>query len=196
MENNVITIITRNDWRKWLKKNHKKESKVCIILNKKHTGKPTMSHKESMEEAICFGWIDTTIKKLDEDRYMRCFSKRTKNSRWSENTLRYAKDLKTKGLMSPFGLEMYEQGLSKPTHDSGVPKNPSTPEDLIKELERNSLSDIFDSLSPSTKKMYNRRLYSAKRQETRQKRIKEIIELLKQGKKTLSKIRIKLLIKN
>ena len=81
------------EWREWLRKNHKKESSIYLIKYRKHTNKPSLTSKEAMVEAICFGWIDTTMKGLDEDRYMQRFCKRTKNSRWSKNTLRYAKEL-------------------------------------------------------------------------------------------------------
>ena len=83
---------TIKEWRDWLRKNHKKESKVEIIIYKKHTDKPTLSHLEQMKEAICFGWIDTTLKRLDDKRYKRTFVKRNSKSRWSNNTLRYAEE--------------------------------------------------------------------------------------------------------
>ncbi len=80
MENETIkiTALHRNDFRKWLEKNHQKEKKVCIVLHKRHTGKPAPTHRELMEEAICFGWIDTTVKRLDEDLYARFFAKRNR----------------------------------------------------------------------------------------------------------------------
>src|ERR1051325_4388110 len=93
---------TRQKWRNWLEQNHQKTTKIALLLYKKHTGKPSLSHRESMEEAICFGWIDTTIKRLDEDRYLRRFSRRTSKSKWSENTLSYAKALLTAGKMAVF----------------------------------------------------------------------------------------------
>src|SRR3989344_4572549 len=96
----TITAYKKEDFRKWLKKNHKKESKVAVIVHKRHTGKPAPSHRELMEEAICFGWIDTTVKRIDEDTFIRHFSKRTKNSRWSDNTISYAKQLIKEGRMS------------------------------------------------------------------------------------------------
>ena len=100
-----INISSRKQWRNWLEKNHAKESKVSIILHKKHTGKPSITHKESMEEAICFGWIDTTLKRLDEDTYQRTFVKRNDKSKWSQNTLRYGKELIKEGLMTNAGLK-------------------------------------------------------------------------------------------
>ena len=73
---NIKTIYTKNrkEWRKWLLKNHKKENKVNLIKYRKHTGKPSVTSKQAMEEAICFGWIDTTMKRLDDERYMQRFS--------------------------------------------------------------------------------------------------------------------------
>ncbi len=92
MKTKTISVFDRNDFRKWLEENHNKETKVGIILHKRHTGKPAPTHRELIEEAICFGWIDTIIKKLDDDRYLRNFSRRNNNSKWSDNTLGYAKN--------------------------------------------------------------------------------------------------------
>ena len=177
-----VDIKDRQDFRNWLQKNHDKETKIQIIIHKKHTGKPTISHHDQIEEAICFGWIDTTLKRLDKDRYSRTFVKRTKNSRWSNNTIKYAKDLIKRGLMMPAGLKMYKEGLKKPTHDADIPLNPETPEDLLNQLEKNKLKEKFESLSPSVKRTYNRWLFRAKLPETRKKRIKAILELTKNGK--------------
>lgn len=175
---NQINVYTRQDFRNWLQKNHDKETKVAIIIHKKHTGKPTVSHHDQIEEAICFGWIDTTLRRLDNDTYLRNFVKRNKNSRWSNNTIRYAKDLIKRGLMTPSGMKMYKEGLKKPTHDAGIPLNPKTPEDLLKELKKNNLNEKFESLSHSVKRTHNRWLFRAKLPETRKKRIKQIVELV------------------
>ena len=99
------------EWRDWLSKNHDKVKNVSILCYKKHTGKPGMTHKEAMHEAICFGWIDTTIKSLDEDRYIRRFVRRGKNANWSKNTLGYAKDLIKSRKMTPHGLKFYKEGF-------------------------------------------------------------------------------------
>ena len=86
MDPPLIEAGTHKAWRAWLQKHHLKEKKVGLICHKKHTGKLFLTHREAMEDAICFGWIDTTIKRLDEDRYIRYFARRTDKSRWSENT--------------------------------------------------------------------------------------------------------------
>jgi uncharacterized protein YdeI (YjbR/CyaY-like superfamily) len=182
MEIKEVTAFKAEDFRKWLEKNHKKETKVRVILHKKHTGKPAPNHRELMWEAICFGWIDTTVKRVDDDRYLISFSKRNKNSKWSDNTLSYAKILIKQGKMTEEGLKYYKQGLKKPTHDSGIPKNPEMPEELKKELIKDRKTESnFKNLSPS-KKMFYRRILSGKLESTRKRRVKKVIELIKSGK--------------
>lgn len=172
----TITVFDRKDFRKWLKANHKKEKRVVVVVYKRHTGKPAPTHRELIEEAICYGWIDTTVKRLDDDRFARRFAKRTKNSTWSDNTLGYAHQLEKKGKMTEEGLKFYKLGLSKPTHDHGIPKNPTMPAELKRALAKNKKAkENFDIFPPSTKKMLYRWLLSGKREETRKKRIERIV---------------------
>ena len=181
-----ITIFKKEDFRKWLAKNHDKESKVSVILHKKHTGKESPSHRELMNEAICFGWIDTTINRLDEERYIRNFSRRNKNSKWSDNTISYGKELIEQGRMTLAGLKFYEEGLKKPTHDAGIPRSPSMPEELRKALEKiPKAKENFNNFAPSIKKMHYRWILRGKREGTRIKRINLIVEAAKVGKKNL-----------
>lgn len=178
----TITVSKKENFRKWLKKNHKKEHKVALILHKRHTGKSAPSHRELMEEAICYGWIDTTVKGLDENTYIRNFSKRTKNSSWSRNTLGYAKDLIKQGRMQGQGLYFYKLGKARKTHDHEIPDNPDQPLELKKALAKNRKEKkIFDTLPPSTKKMLYRWFLRAKRPETKKKRIKQIITVMLVG---------------
>lgn len=169
---------TLDEWRSWLNGNHLSESSVALIINKKHTGKGTISHLDSMKEAICFGWIDTTVKKLDENQYIRHFRRRTDKSTWSDNTLRYAEEMINLKKMSPEGLKRYQEGKSKPTLDFGIPKNPKTPPDVKKEIEKNNLKKEYQKLSKSNKRMHLRNILKAKSLETRNKRIQQLISLL------------------
>lgn len=172
------------DWRNWLQKNHLKENKVYLIKYKKHTGKTILSNADTMREAICFGWIDTTAKRVDEDRWQICYVKRNGNSKWSYNTLRYAKELIKEGKMSPFGIKMYKEGLKKKPHDYGLPKNPDMPEELKKELSKDKKAKVyFDNLSPSMKRMYYRWILRAKLDETKKKRVEKIFEMCVKGDK-------------
>ena len=186
MKINIIKQIypkKREDFRAWLEKNHIKGSKVAVIRYKKHTDKNSPSHLELMHEAICFGWIDTTIKRLDDEKYIINFSKRSDKSRWSKNTLSYAREMIRQKKMSSEGLKHYESGLKRPTLDSDAPKNPEMPNDLQSKLDMNKKAlDTFKKLSPSRKRVYLRWIVRAKTLETREKRIIITIEKLLEGK--------------
>ena len=172
------------DWRNWLEKNHLKKDKIILVKYKKHTGKPIIHNFDSMKEAICFGWIDTTTRRIDEDKYGITYVKRNKNSKWSKNTLSYGKELLKKGLMSEFGIKMYQEGLAKKPHDEGIPKNPRVPKYLRQEIEKDSvISDNFRKIAPSYKRTLLRWLLRAKLEETKKKRLKIIIQSLKKGEK-------------
>ena len=178
---------SRREWREWLSKNHDRQSQgLWLLFYKKSADKPTIEYDESVEEALCFGWIDTTIKRLDENRFTRSFSKRNKNSRWSDNTISYAKELIKKGKMTPTGLEFYKLGLKKPTHDHGIPKNPDMPSELEQALNKNrSARENFNNFPPSTKKMIYRWILRGKLPETRLKRINITIKAALKGNKNI-----------
>jgi len=181
---NKINVFTIEDFHNWLKENHEKESNAAIIIHKKHTGKPSITHRQQIEEAICFGWIDTTLKRVDEDTYQRKFVKRNKNSSWSNNTISYGKELTKQGRMFPQGTHFFKLGLAKPTLDQGIPKNPELPDELKKALDKNKKAKKnFDNFTPSIKKMTYRWLLRAKLPETRKKRVKKIVELALENKK-------------
>ncbi len=185
-ENKTIPAFHRNDFRKWLKDNHQKEKKVSVLLHKRHTGKPAPTHRELMEEAICFGWIDTTIKRVDENTYLRHFARRNEKSKWSDNTLRYAKELLEKGMMAEEGMRFYNLGKQRPTHDAGIPKNPDMPEELKKALNKNKTAKKnFEKFPPSAKRTTYRWILHAKLPETRMKRITITINKAKEGKKVM-----------
>ncbi len=182
MEGEFIEIFHKDDFTRWLAKNHDKKTKVGLILHKKHTGKGSPSHRELMEEAICFGWIDTIIKRVDSDRYVRFFSKRSKNSKWSYNTLGYAKNLVREKRMMPSGMKFYKEGLRKLPHDHGLPKNLPMPADLKAALAKNKLTKRnFQDLPRSMKRTYFRWILRGKMPETRKKRVLSILEMMRRG---------------
>ncbi|HLC71705.1 MAG TPA: YdeI/OmpD-associated family protein [Candidatus Nanoarchaeia archaeon] len=173
---------TRKEWRDWLKKNHLAENKVFLIKYKKHTGRPSLNNKEAMEEAICFGWIDTTVKRLDEERYQQCFMKRTDKSRWSKNTLRYAEEMIQLGKMTKHGLKRYQEGKLKPTIDLDLPKG-HLPTELEVALKKGKAWDNFQKLAPSTRKVYVHWVARAKMPETKKKRVAIVVKQALAGKK-------------
>ncbi len=177
-----ITPLSRKMFRDWLHKHHEKESAVSVVKFKKHFGRHYVSHLDLMHEAICFGWIDTTVKGLDKDRYMVCFRRRTDSARWSTNTLAYAKKMISEGLMMPAGLKRYNEGLKKKTIDHAYPKR--THRALMAALKNDSEAlRMFKKLPPSSKKIFNWWVYSAKTPATRTKRINAAVQKCKEGKK-------------
>lgn len=176
---NSIEVFTLKEFHNWLVKNHEKESSVLVVLHKKHTGKMKTNASELMKEAISFGWIDTTAKRVDENRWGIKYRKRTKNSKWSYNTLRYGKELIKQGRMSEQGLKYYKEGLKKKPNDEGLEGKLETPIELKKEIDKNKeTKEKFEKLAPSYKKMYLRWIIRAKRPETKEKRIKEVIKMI------------------
>jgi len=176
---------TRADWRKWLT-NNSDETRVRVIRYKKHTGKSSPIYQDLLDEAICFGWIDTTVRRLDDERYTTDFMKRTKKSTWSNNTQKYARRLIEEGLMTAAGLSSYEAGLKKPTHDLNRKKNPETPKELLEELNKNKKAlTNFNNFAPSYKRQYIYWIDRAKLPETKRKRVKHIFQNALENKKTI-----------
>jgi uncharacterized protein YdeI (YjbR/CyaY-like superfamily) len=177
----TVDVRTRRAWRRWLDEHHGSESAAWLIFHKRHTGIACMSYDDAVEEALCFGWVDSIIKRLDEDRYARKFTPRAPNSRWSTiNRKRYA-DLKKRGLLAPPGLARL------PTDRSGDPPKLSAdvlPPYFKERLQANAAAwNYFHSLAPSYRTMYIAWVEAAKREETRERRIRESIDLLAAGKK-------------
>jgi uncharacterized protein YdeI (YjbR/CyaY-like superfamily) len=173
---------TAKEWREWLRKNHRREDRVYLIRYKKHTKKPTFNNRVSMDEAICFGWIDTTLNKIDDDRYAVKYVKRNKNSRWSNATLSHAKRLIDSKKMTKAGLAAYKQGLKKPVIDHGLSRNPPIPADLRKALSKNKTAEKnFKAFAPSTRRYYIWGIMRAVREETKKKRIAEVVRLAREN---------------
>ena len=109
----TLEVKSRRKWRNWLSKHHQSNSEVWLVFNKRHTGLSSLSFNDAVEEALCFGWIDSIIKRIDDAQYARKFTPRKADSKWSLiNRQRYA-DLKSLGLLAPAGLERGATGRGK-----------------------------------------------------------------------------------
>ena len=95
----------------WFEAKHETEDRVEFKIYKKHTGYPVPTHNQQVRTAIRYGWIDTKVKRIDEDSFMRVFVKRKDTANWSENTLRYASELTAQGMMKPLGRKHYLRAL-------------------------------------------------------------------------------------
>jgi uncharacterized protein YdeI (YjbR/CyaY-like superfamily) len=103
----TLYVTDRNDWRKWLDKNHNKEPDIWLVYYRIATGKPRIAYDEAVEEALCFGWIDSIEKSIDGERFVQRFSPRKLKSNWSILNLERMKQLIKRGLMTPSGLKYY-----------------------------------------------------------------------------------------
>ena len=177
----TLDVRNRQDFRKWLKRHHDSLSEIWLVFHKRHTGVTSIKYDDAVEEALCFGWIDSIIRRLDDARYTRKFTPRKADSKWSTvNRRRYA-SLESRALLAPSGLKR------PPTSRSGdAPKlSVSTvPSYITKTLKANPPAwQFFEQLAPSYRRAYVVWIHSAKRAETREKRLREAISLLAAGEK-------------
>lgn len=176
----------RKAWRAWLRKHHAKENAVLLVQHKVHTGKPAMTHREAMSEAICWGWIDTTVKRIDDDTFARTFRRRTESARWSRGTLRIAKTLIAEGLMQSRGLRRYEEGRRKPVIDHDLAKNPAPPPALLRQLAKHKKALAhWHALAPSYRRYAIYMIEKAKQPATKRKWIMKIYANCRKGRKPL-----------
>lgn len=173
----------RAEWRAWLVENHDIAKGVWLIYYKKESGKPRVSYDEAVEEALCFGWIDSVVSKIDEESYMQLFTPRKTKSGWSRtNKLRIERLLAT-GLMESAGLKSIEIAKENGTWESlDEVENLTVPDDLQEALvQQPPALENFTAFSRSAKKLILVWIYSAKRPETRMKRVLETAQLAAQN---------------
>ncbi|WP_298351962.1 YdeI family protein [Runella sp.] len=170
---------SKQQWRQWLEENHRSKQAVWLVHYKKKSGVPTISWSEAVDEALCFGWIDSVRKTLDSETFVQFFSKRKPNGTWSRVNKEKIRQLIEAGLMTQAGLESIETAKQNGSWTIlDEVEELILPHDL--EIEFNTQpgsKDFFLSLSKSVRKAMLQRLVLAKQPETRQKRIREIAKL-------------------
>jgi uncharacterized protein YdeI (YjbR/CyaY-like superfamily) len=186
-----IHFKNRESFRSWLNINFEKSHGIWMIFFKKHTKKENITYDEAVEEALCFGWIDSTIKRIDEERYVQKFTPRTNIKNWSDpNKIRVLHLIKN-GQITQAGLNKIDLYLKTGKVDWKVePKIKSQKKPLIvpKFIEKHFSNhqpawDHFKALAPSHQRNFIRWIADAKREETRMKRLNESVDLLKENKK-------------
>jgi uncharacterized protein YdeI (YjbR/CyaY-like superfamily) len=171
----------RETWRRWLEQHHANSKEVWLIYYKAHTGQSSVSYEDSVEEALCFGWVDSLIQKIDEERYARKFTPRRPGSEWSETNKRRVAKVIAEGRMTPAGLAKIDYPLDAPP---AARKEQALPDWLVTGLQASPLAwENFSKLPPSHQRRYVLWLSDAKKEETRQKRLGEAIVLLEQKKR-------------
>jgi uncharacterized protein YdeI (YjbR/CyaY-like superfamily) len=172
-------------WRQWLQENHIDKQSIWLIYYKKKSGIPSLSWSEAVDEALCFGWIDSTRKTFDADSSIQYFTKRKPKSVWSKINKAKVDRLMADGLIMQAGLDSIEiakRNGSWTTLDEA--EEVIVPDDLVVALNgKTGASDFFFGLSRSARKAILQWLVLAKLPETRQRRINEIADLASQGLK-------------
>ncbi len=183
----TVEVKNRAEWRAWLAANHDKETEIWLVYYKKGIGISSIEYADSLDEALCFGWVDSLIKRLDDTKYARKFTPRKDNSKWSLVNKRRVEQLIRDGLMTEHGMKKVEAARKSGSWDNPVQKPDLTfemPPDLAGALRKNPAAEIaFNKLAPTHQKQYIIWVATAKQPATKEKRIAESIRLLAEGKK-------------
>ena len=172
-----IFFANQSDFRKWLQKNHKKETELSVGFYKVDSGKPSMTWPQSVDEALCFGWIDGVRKSIDKESYQIRFTPRKPASIWSAINIEKIKALTKRGLIQPAGLTSFEKRKESRSKIYSYEKDEAEfPKDFIEKFKANKKAwKYFQSLAPSYKKVSTHWVNSAKQEPTRIKRLNELI---------------------
>ena len=182
----------RKSFRNWLEKNHANSPGIWMIYYKKHADTECIEYNEALEEALCFGWIDSIIKKVDDDTYVRKFTPRTNISQWSDLNKRTVLSLIEKGKMTEAGLnkiDVYKKTgrvdwVSEELQSEKEKKAIHIPGYILKAFAENEPAlTNFNNLAPTYKRPFILWITNARREETVLKRLKESVELLKENRK-------------
>ncbi|WP_130734386.1 YdeI family protein [Flavobacterium sp. J27] len=185
-EKPILYFKNDTEWREWLHENHTLYDGVYLIFYKVASESESMRWEEAVKVAICYGWIDSTVKKIDEDRRKQLFTPRKDKSVWSKLNKSYIEELLVQDLIHESGLKKIATAKQNGSWESlDAVENLEIPDDLQKAFEKNTLAlTNYTNFSKTYKKGYLYWLNQAKRPETRQNRIIEIIELCKKNIKS------------
>ena len=185
MQSNLQLCVTNgDDWRSWLKENHATEKEIWLVFFKKHADKPSIPYEDAVEEALCFGWIDSIVRRIDDERYSRKFTPRKAGAVWSESNKTRVERMIRQGRMTEAGLAKIT-AAKRSGEWSTTPVSRELwgmPSELKEALAANEIARYnFESLAPSYQRQYIGWIASAKRSETRIKRAREALSLLEQN---------------
>jgi uncharacterized protein YdeI (YjbR/CyaY-like superfamily) len=184
---NPLDFIDRNAWRSWLDEHHATSLEAWLIIQKKHSQHVGLSLGDAVEEALCYGWIDGTLQKLDDQRYLLRFSPRRANSVWSIRNIQRVEELLEAGKMTQAGLTAIHEGKMSGQWKAALDreKTDQIPAELQAALRRRKGAlAAYRSLPDSHKKRYVYWIQSAKRDETKRKRIEKIVREVLEGLRT------------
>jgi uncharacterized protein YdeI (YjbR/CyaY-like superfamily) len=177
--------LSRQEWRAWLAENHDKLEGVWFVYYKKPTGKPRVSYDEAVEEALCFGWIDSLPRKVDDERSKLLFTPRKPKSVWSKLNKERIEKLIENGSMTGIGLKKIETAKKDGSWDAlNASDNLEISEDLQNAFSGNrAAAENFSAFPASVKKAILYWIGSAKREETRKARIEKTVSMAARNKR-------------
>lgn len=182
----IVELRSKTAWTKWLEKNHDKSSGVWIRLAKKGSGLTSISRNDALDVALCYGWIDGMAKSEGDETWLQKFTPRSKRSIWSKINREKVQRLIELGEMRPPGLTEIERAKKDGRWDAAYdsPKTMSVPDELRAALDENKEAKVFfETLDSRNRFAILFRIHTAKRQETKEKRIKEFVAMLERGEK-------------
>ncbi|MEN2399010.1 YdeI/OmpD-associated family protein [Flavobacterium sp. MC2016-06] len=168
---------TQEAFRKWLEENYKEQKELLVGFYKVNSGKPSMSWSESVDQALCFGWIDGVRKSIDKDSYTIRFTPRKPSSIWSSINIKKIEDLTQAGLMKPEGLKAFSLRTESRSNIYSHEKEPVPLDDVyVNQFKSNTTAwEFFEKQAPSYKKVMIHWIMSAKQEKTRQSRLEKTI---------------------
>jgi uncharacterized protein YdeI (YjbR/CyaY-like superfamily) len=182
----TLSFKTQKDFRKWLAKNHDEIDGIWLKIYKKDSRIQTVTYAEALDEALCYGWIDGLKKSLDKDSWIQKFTPRRRRSPWSKINTEHVERLIKEKKMTTVGLKQIDAAKADGRWAAAYERFASAevPEEFMKALEKNKKAKaLFETLNKTDRFAIAYRLHSAKREETRQKRIKDFLERLARGEK-------------
>ncbi len=182
----IIPFPTVDAFEAWLAKNHETSKGIWLQIFKKNSGIPTVSYAEAVQVSLCYGWIDSQLKSIDEKSYKQKFTPRGSKSIWSKINTEHVKRLTKLGKMKPSGIAAVEAAKADGRWDNAYssPTSMTLPEAFLQALEKNKKAKVmFESLNKTNKYAIGFRLQTAKKPETVERRIQQFIVMLEKGEK-------------
>ena len=171
---------SRKAWRAWLEKNHASSSGIWVVYAKKHTGIPSLTYNDAVEEALCFGWIDSLLHPIDDSLYKQIFTPRKQKSAWSALNKRRVEKLVAAGLMTAAGMKMIDLAKDSGLWEAHAPSESLTlPPELQRALNANkSAKKNWPTYTESQRKAFLRMVIGAKQPETRAQRVARVVDIV------------------
>jgi uncharacterized protein YdeI (YjbR/CyaY-like superfamily) len=179
----LVEVPDRVAWRRWLEERHEQREAIWLVFHKKSSDGASPSYEEAVEEALCFGWIDSTVKRLDERRNLQLFAPRKPRGTWSQSNKERVVRLEREGLLAPAGIAAIERAKANGSWTAlDAAERLEEPPDLADALDANTAArEHWNGFSPSSRKSILWWVTSAKRPETRAKRVETTVRMAAKG---------------